>query len=344
MSKYNYDIFEPVNEYYIIIDWAPVSLCNFSCNYCNPDIYSGISPQHNFEDAKRFLDFLWNNLCVPKNKKMFFNVHGGEPTLWKQLDKFCEYIKHLDSGNLIRLLTNGTRSTQWWLDRSGLIDMVIVSVHQGQSKNQEIVEKFSQLYDNKIDVSLHVMMDQTRFDDCIETYNYLYDNLNGPHLVYKPLRITISHHELQPYTPEQQAAMKQLTKKDGFKKHHPQQSQMQWRSTLDNSTKIINNIERELLLTHENDWQDWYCNIGMETVVVNHRGNIKLGSLCFKRLTFGNIADEEYQLPLIPIKCKFKYCGCITDLQTTKVKNLEKGKKYIDAQVYDSTYKITTRD
>ena len=344
MSKQNYDIFEAVNEPYIIVDWAPISLCNFSCNYCDPDIYSGPAPQHEIQHAKRFLDFLWNKLCVPQNKKLFFNIHGGEPTLWRDLDKFCEYVKQLDSGNLIRLLTNGTRGTHWWLERTGLINMVIVSVHQGQSKNQEIVEKFSQLYDNKVDVSLHVMMDQTRFDDCIETYKYLYDNLDGPQLVFKPLRVTISHHELQPYTSEQYDAMNKLIKKDWYKKHHPQQSQMQWRSTLDNSTKIINNIEQELLLTHENDWQDWYCNIGMETVVVNHRGDIKLGSLCFKSLTFGNIADQEYQLPLIPIKCKFKYCGCITDLQTTKVKHLQTGKKYIDAQVHSNSYEIATRD
>ena len=34
-------------------------------------------------------------------------------------------------------------------------------------------------------------------------------------------------------------------------------------------------------------------------------------------LKYGNIKDKEYSVPLLPVLCKFDYCGCLTDLQTT---------------------------
>ena len=348
MSKDIYDIFEPYHykpnhQNLFIVDWAVGSLCNFSCNYCDPLFYEGKTPWHNIDDCKRFIDFLWKNICIPKDYLLYFNIHAGEPTLWQDLDTFCEYVKRLNPNNQIRLLTNGTRNVKWWVSRSHLIDSIIVSVHHGQSKNKVISEKFDTIYDNGIDVSLHVMVDTNAFDTCIETYKYLYNNCKGPKLTFKPLRTTIIEDELQNYTEQQLRIMQDLQEKPSGKHRHQQQNPMQWRKIGEEPVKI-RSIEKELLLTHLNNWNGWYCNMGIETIVVQHQGWIKPGSNCFKFLKYGNIKDTEYSVPLLPVLCKYDYCGCLTDLQTTKVKDIAVGEKYIDASLFEKSYETATRD
>jgi organic radical activating enzyme len=343
MSKQLYDVFEkePTNgTNWLIMDWQPLSLCNFSCSYCHPNNYNGKIPAHELDDCIHFLDYVWQN--VAGDRQLFFNITGGEPTLWKHLDAFCQHVKSLGTTNVIRLITNGTRPIKWWLDRSHAIDMVIVSIHHGQSKKEAIAEKFNQLYAAGVDVSLHSMIDTHHFEECMATYEYLAANLDGPSLSFKPLRVDISQEFLQDYTPEQLSQMSHLQEIDAHK-HHQQQPNMQWRG-LDGTVKRVNNIQKDLLITRTNDWHDWYCNIGMETLVVNSAGIIRLGSSCFKNLGMGNIQNREYNLANLPIKCKYDYCGCLTDLQTTKTKTIPKGAQYIDAGISDSTYKIATRD
>ena len=342
MSKYEYDIFEPIKRQPFIVDWAVGSLCNFSCSYCDPLFYEGKSPWHNFTDCKRFIDWCWENICVPKDQILFFNLHAGEPTLWPDLDQFCEYVKSLSTSNIIRLLTNGTRNTKWWISRNQLIDNIIVSVHHGQTKNEVISKKFDEIYDSGIDVSLHVMVDTNAFEVCIDTYKYLYNNCKGPQLIFKPLRKAIINSELQDYTQEQISIMQDLPEKPHKGLRNKQQVDMQWKRIGEEPVRV-KSIEKELLLPHLNNWNGWYCNMGVETIVVQHQGWIKPGSNCFKKLKYGNIKDKDYSVPLLPVLCKLDYCGCLTDLQTTKVKDIAVGEKYIDAPLFEETYQIATR-
>ena len=343
MSKHLYDIFEPIERQPFIVDWAVGSLCNFSCSYCDPLFYEGKSPWHNFADCKRFIDWLWTNVCLPKDQILFFNLHAGEPTLWPDLDEFCEYVKSLNPRNIIRLLTNGTRKTSWWTTRNRLIDNIIVSVHHGQTQNEVISKKYDEIYDSGIDVSLHVMVDTNAFEACMDNYKYLYNNCKGPQLIFKPLRKTIIDSVLQDYTPDQISTMQALPEKPHKGQRNRQQVDMQWKRIGEEPVRI-RNLEKEILLPHLNDWKDWYCNMGVETIVVQHQGWIKPGSNCFKRLRYGNIKDQEYSIPLLPVLCKMDECGCLTDLQTTKYKDIAVGEKYIDAPLFEESYEIATRN
>jgi len=341
MIKDEYDIFEQYrkNEY-LIIDWQPISSCNFSCNYCHSDNYSGKWEQHGLEDCIKFVNYIFDN--KKPEQKLFININGGEPTLWKNLDKFCKHVKKLDNDNIIRLITNGTRGISWWEERVEFIDMVLVSIHMDQSKKEIIAKKFNSLYQKGVDVGIHVMIDVHRFDSSIDTYKYLYENLEGPSLKFRPLRVDIGSQYLQQYSNEQNITMKSLKTIDGVK-YRKQQSEMVWRS-INEREMIVQDIDKELIIKKENNWKDWYCNIGIDTIVVDRAGNIKPGSGCYKYTIFGNIKDHDYKIPHVPIKCKFEYCGCLTDLQTKKTKFINYGEKYIDADIYSSSYDITTRN
>ena len=75
--------------------------CNFRCGYChNPDLVE-IKTGKKLISEKEVLDFLANR------KKLLEGVciSGGEPLIYKDLDKFLVKIKNL--GYLIKLDTNG---------------------------------------------------------------------------------------------------------------------------------------------------------------------------------------------------------------------------------------------
>ena len=77
MSKDIYDVFEPYKynsnaHDLLIVDWAVGSMCNFSCTYCDPLFYEGKTPWHDIDDCKRFIDFLWENVCIPQKKILYF--------------------------------------------------------------------------------------------------------------------------------------------------------------------------------------------------------------------------------------------------------------------------------
>lgn len=334
--------FVPGGDSRLILDWAPGNTCNFSCAYCHPENYTGSSPWQTLEDSLRFVDYVWQNICVPNKQILSVIFQGGEPTLWPHLIAVCTYIKSLSSKNTIQILTNGTRSKQWWLENVDVIDGIMVSVHNGQSNNGKLAEKFNAISDTDTDVSIHVMLDKHNFDSCIETYNYIYDNCPNIVLIPKVLRVSIIESLLQAYTPEQLAVINKLKHKSTFTKTVIQPP-MYWQDAEGNCSGQVD-IER-LVIEKKNNWNGWYCNIGIETLVVNHQGDIKGGSLCFGGISYGNIADSEYAIPLdMPTLCKYDSCGCLTDLQTTKKKYLESGKKYIDNDIFRHTYKIATRD
>ena len=331
--------FAPGQQQPITIDWAPGNMCNFSCHYCDPLINSGTEPWHKYEDCKRFLKYVWEHIEHPQT--LNFNIHGGEPTLWPDLIPVCQYIKNLHSNNQIRLLTNGTRKTQWWIDNAQCIDRVIVSIHYGQSKKEQIAEKFNAVQNCGIDVSLHVMMDLLHFEECMNTYQYLYDNCPNIELLYKPVRVSISGHEMQDYGEERIKRMQSLRGRHPHRNY--QDASMHWHYE-DGSSEQVQDIERDVILTRKNNWENWYCRVGVETLVVQHNGFIKNGSLCFMGCNQGHITDKSYNLPFLPVKCIYDSCYCLTDLQTTKTRDLEPGSKYINGDIPNETFKIATRN
>jgi MoaA/NifB/PqqE/SkfB family radical SAM enzyme len=344
MNPAEYEVFEPSREMPFMIEWQPGNTCNFKCSYCTPSTYNGSLPWQTYEDSIRFITYLWETVCVPDDKPMRFNINGGEPTLWPALKQVCAFIKTLDDRNTIQLVTNGTRGKDWWLSMTGLLDTVIVSVHHGQSNNQRLSEKFNLVEDAGINVSFHVMLDLAYFDECIETYMYLYTHNKNSKLSGMPLREDITSRIMQAYSDEQKLQIKNLPRLNVVRGEHALLHPKMQFVKQDGGITACDNIEKELVLTQHDNWEGWYCNVTTEMVCINNRGDIKPASGCFNNIIFGNIRDKEYSRPSLPIKCKFDKCKCGTDLQTKKRKHIDEDEEYIDASIHTNTYQITTRN
>lgn len=302
---------------YVYVDWDITSRCNFACYYCNPEAHDGKFNFPSLTVAKNFVDKVHEQYTGVKEFAVY-NIFGGEPTIWRELPEFSEYVKSVNSKNVLQLLTNGNRTINWWKRNAPYIDKVIVSVHVAQTDIKELVNKFNQLADDII-IDFQIAMDQLIFDKCVEYFLYAKENLHpNISLRAKPLRKILGDSELMPYLDNQKDILSKLENKNG-KQIEGIAIPMVKKS---NGTVVDSDVDiTKLVLNKENNWNGWACWIGIDTINVTREGNITIGSQCNPDIIIGNINNLDFNFPLKPIICKYDTCGCYADIHTRKVKN-----------------------
>jgi len=113
-----------------------LSGCNFRCGFChNPQLVDPkLIKEQPVMGEKEALDFLKTR----KGKLDGVCITGGEPTVWKDLEKFILKIKSL--GLLVKLDTNGTDpKLVEKLLRSGLIDYFAIDIKNSPAKYKKTV-------------------------------------------------------------------------------------------------------------------------------------------------------------------------------------------------------------
>ena len=308
------------NKRYVYVDWDMSSRCNYSCYYCTPESHDGKINFPKFENTIALVDKIQTEYSKVKDFAVY-NLLGGEPTIWNELPQFSEYVKTVNPKNIIQLLTNGNKTLQWWKRTAPYIDKVVVTIHVAHVDIVELVHKFNELA-NDMYIDFQVAIDIQCFNKCIEYYNYAYNNLHKNICLYpKPLRTLLSHPDLMPYTQEQQNILNNLKSKWGRELEILEQPLVK---KLNNTVVDPNvNINR-MVMNNENNWKNWTCFVGIDSITINRYGNIKIGTSCNEDVVLGNINDLNFNFPLIPVVCRYNVCSCYTDISATKIKNYTK--------------------
>ena len=97
--------------------------CHQRCGFCYYK-HSCNDPMFSFEKVKKQIDFEYEYGIRE------FEITGGEPAEYEQLNSICQYIKLKDSSCKIAIITNGSL---WKSDIWKLIDEVLVSYHLGKN-------------------------------------------------------------------------------------------------------------------------------------------------------------------------------------------------------------------
>ena len=298
------------NRKYIFVDWDLSSICNYNCYYCGEEAHDGKFNFPKIEHVRNFIDKIQQ---IYSNKEFaIYNLLGGEPTLWKDLKNFTSYVKKVNDRNIVQLLTNGSRSLKWWKENALYMDRIIVSIHVANCKIEPLIEKLNNI-SNLLDIEVQVAIDLNIFDKCIDFYNYAYNNLTSSICLRpKPLKKNLSVSGMMDYTNHQIDIIKKLPQIEGkFKKKF-------------SSSMILNDEDVDitsLITDKKNNFKDWACWIGIDTINVRRDGRVKIGSACNPDLILGNIKDCNFNIPMLPVKCRYNTCECWADLHTTKVKN-----------------------
>jgi len=294
------------------IEFMLGNLCNYKCSYCFPGSNEGDHPWPDYEllikNLKYLLDTYKNN-----GKDVFeFYLVGGEPTLWKKLPDLCKFLKS-NYNAVIRLSTNGYKSSNWWKQHAKLFDAVEISVHHEYAKPHHIIDVGDALYREKTNLVANVLMDPAHWDKC----KGILEMLRGSEKRWPIVAKWVHFNGESRYNSDQVQYLEKPLKR---------WPNLWWWFTLPYKEYyklwVIENGKKKLVadnwltLQGKNKFKGWICNLGVDHLEIFQTGRI--GGNCkqkvYGRDSFYNLYDEnfvrEFSPNIKPIVCQKDICEC----------------------------------
>jgi len=295
------------------VDLIVSNICNYKCWYCWPGCNRGDIKWPNFNTYVENLSHLLDHYIKTTNKKKFdFHVMGGEITHWKQFPDLIKYFKQRYDC-IFTLTTNAAKKLSWWKETYQYLDYVTISVHQQFSDPKHIKEVADFLYEKNIYVVTLVLMDPTRWNDCMQTVDILKSSKH---------KWTIRYNEIVDdsvkYTDEQTKILKKQRARNTnywyfFNTNKSYRSNVK---VVDSEGKKHSFKDNEIILRRLNIFRDWECDVGVDWIAVKADGTVSgiCGNGLYADGKTYNLNDIEFKKKfsptVVPTLCKQDCCWC----------------------------------
>lgn len=301
------------------IEWKLHNVCNHDCSFCGSVHKDGSNRWFSLDEYKEYTDKLVN-AC--DGKPFWFQITGGEPTLFPELIPLLKYMK--SKGAMISLISNGSRTLRWWeeLQEAKLLDFLFLTYHSEQTDDYEHVTKVANLFhDDPMEVICLITHVHNTIDKAFEAKEYMVEN-TGAIVTIKAMMIS-DYDIYATYTKEQLAKLKSENWLSGKRRESKVRSTIDPKLKINHNLQITNNdgtsYETEpqvLMKDQKNRFLGWDCDIGKFTMRVDHdviyRGVCEEGE---KR----SIHDDNISFLDNYIPCNRNDCFCGTDIIATKI-------------------------
>jgi organic radical activating enzyme len=294
------------------LTWVMNNICTNSCSYCHPNLYTGTNHNYDWNHAEKFIDEV-----LLRYPRINVSVSGGEPTLspW-----FRDLVKKFsDAGHPVGVTSNGARTVRYYEEVSQYLSYIVLSYHPS-AEDPELLEKAYACGKNTI-TTVSVMFDSRYFDKCLEMY---YRIAEENIVSVQPVKIQdwgTGNSIGRDYTPEQLHVLDHLPRVTSAKPTYPKVMGITGAEAfyLDGSHEPNLNAQ-ELINSSNTNFEDWTCNIGLESLYVRYDGMIRRGN-CITSPFVGKIQDVENIIwPIGPVICRQNFCNCTTDVFVSKQK------------------------
>lgn len=279
------------------------NVCNYKCSYCND--YHRDGKYRWPTDWDPYINFI--NELKKKNKYLYIEILGGEPTIWPNFQEFIDVIS--DDNVFVEFATNASRTIRYWENFKTQKSFVFLSWHY-EFTDDDHFYKVAEILQHKASVSIPLMIIPENFDRAKKLFHRLM-NLNVE-CTPKFTRKTINGHIYFEYTEEQ----REWIKGNSFNKMKPFNISWKIPKTLyfdGIPIKFMQVLDKEL-----HKFNGFTCTAGVKRLMIDPDGNIKR---CTKNVggSLGNIFTE-YILPDNPIVCNYQACPCKLDAVVEKWK------------------------
>ena len=272
------------------------NVCNYSCSYCS-DFHRDGSYRWP-EDWTPYLNFI--NDLKQRNRYLYIEVLGGEPTVWPAFQDFVDTIS--DDNVFVEFSTNASRTLRYWEQFRTHRAFVFLSWHYEQTDDDHFY-RVAEIMQHKASVSIPLMVVPDNYDRAVA----LYERLRGLNVEITPkfTRTSIHGHDYFEYTDTQRAWIQNnyYNKMRDFgldwtvpRNLHFDGEQRKFMTVLDQG------LHR---------FEGYTCTAGIKRFSVDPNGDIKR---CTKRVggVIGNLFTG-YTLPEAPIVCNYAACPCKLD-------------------------------
>jgi MoaA/NifB/PqqE/SkfB family radical SAM enzyme len=293
----------------IKVEWNLGKRCNYDCSYCPSSIHDNFSPHTDLTILEQALD----KLC-DIGKPLRISLTGGEPCVHPQIEDFLDSLKRKEHVYWVNLTTNGTRTTNWYLNHEMFFNHLVFSLHF-EHDWQRVVNTILEYHgEAERDFFVNVMAHHKHMADVKKVVSTFKDRgikfavrrirwTEGDHNVFDDMRYDGADLE---WIMSQEATVKANTVLTD-KKHLP---------IFLHSNDVIKN--------HLNNFKGWSCNAGLESLMVNWDGDVHRAT-CRVGDSLGNLYTGTFTVPTEPIICTRDWCTCAADIPLTKINVLAQG-------------------
>jgi organic radical activating enzyme len=302
-----------VNEDLTHVTWIVNNICPNTCVYCPPEIHNGSNHNYDWDNARRFLDLLFERYPT-----MHFSIGGGEPSM---SPFFPELVKKIhEAGHTITVTSNAYKSSEYWREIGPYIKQISFSYHPEFSTEQYFNNVLATA--DVTFVTARVMMLSSHWTKCIQAYARL---LQHDSYVIEIVRVYDwgTRNGSDQYTEEQINWMD--TVKPRFMPYNHQHSQKPQSNNsiaaeyyFDDGT--IGHSRDQIYYTNrgQTNFKGYECDLGLRSLWIGPLGQIKRGN-CMAGGIIGSINEpESIQWPTKSIICPYNICGCSSDVNINK--------------------------
>ena len=299
----------------LTVDWILSNVCNYKCSYCSPDSNGGDQYWPDIENCEIAIKKITEQ---SNHDYRIYTILGGEPTVWKDFTKLTKIIKDTDSNSVVNILTNGSRTINWWNKTKHFLDKVSISFHHEQADVDHIIEVVNSIQ-NDCQTNIQMLMDVNHFEKCITLFEKLRDNTIVP-IQLKKLQVSFGGKEWMNYSQEQVDLIKQLHKQTAYRSSTKKNITSFGINCFYDDGTVTQENNHDLIQSGNNKFYGWKCNIGRDLLVISSNGNIIPANACNTKLILGNIKTAPSSIKILdnPIICKYSECTCGTDIEITK--------------------------
>lgn len=302
----------------LVIDWQLGNVCNYKCSYCFSESNSGNKRVPELDSYLNNLNYFLDKIDE-NNLKASYIISGGEPTVYANLEDIIYYIKERKNYISSLLVTNGSRTLNWWQKNLMLFDNIAISFHIETANKEHILELCKLLNENpNINITLTLMMHPYKFNECMIAHDYFLTNdiQKYANLCVKSLdEDTNNIRKAMSYTEEQNNFIKTNFIHKSYNKKKSFNNKPYDTYAIDVSNNRIN-FQTKQLAYYDPDFTGWDCMIGTEHITINYSGDIVANckqNIFNKKhnLYYGNLKEENFNFLMKPVKCSVGKCRCL---------------------------------
>ena len=304
---------------YFLVDWMLHDRCTYDCSYCPPGNKRGEDEWLKVEELKKFCSH------VEEHARRFdpdFKIHvffsGGEPTIWKNFTDLVEFLN--ERGWVVGVNSNGSRSLRWWEKNASKFNRIQFSYHTEHVVDDEFIEKVK-MCEDKANTGVNIMMnpDIRYFGKAVKFTDRLRSETTRAHFAHHKIQHNFGGVDIPIpfYTKQQEEIISQLSGRWNIKYNHEETSIYNYET---NSGSINRFVPIQWIKRGEVNFQNWSCNVGLESIFVDSKGIVSRGT-CRVEGDLGTILDpDNIKWPTESLICPKNWCGCISDLLSSKQK------------------------
>lgn len=297
----------------LIVGWQYGNKCNLKCSYCPLSLHNGSAKWLDMPTSEKIIDKIKSYYKDRLGKDIYFDLSGGEITLYPDLKELLNYIK--TNGCYSGICTNGKRSINYWEEMVPFLDHITLSYHPA-SQYKDLFYKAAVYIHDKVSCHINIMMHPDYFSECEELGLKIAGSIRNASISFQALYVLLGVPVLMNYSNDQLRRLNRLNKETKIfwdKEPFTYRGRMV-KTYIDHTTDAI--TQPDIIINNENRWKSWKCWAGLEQIVINRKKEV-FRAWCEQDL-IGKIGDDDLKFPCVPVICKKDSCSCAFDILCTK--------------------------